>query len=59
MDGPHACHTKWSKSDREREISHGIPYMQNLQRNDTNDTNAESSNKWYKWIYKTETDMQT
>ena len=24
------CHTHWSKSDWEREVSHDIPYMQNL-----------------------------
>ena len=27
MDGPRDCHTKWSKSDREREISYAIPYI--------------------------------
>ena len=35
MDGPRECHTKGSKSDR-GEISHDIPYMWNLKRNDTN-----------------------
>ena len=35
MDGPRDCHTKGSKSDREGEISHDIPYMWNLSRNDT------------------------
>ena len=24
------CHTEWSKSDREREISYDIPYVKNL-----------------------------
>ena len=33
MDGPTACHTEWSKSDREGEISHDIPYMWNLKGN--------------------------
>ena len=33
---------------REREISYGIPYIQNLKRNNINE-----------WIYKTETDSQT
>ena len=27
MDGPRDYHTKWSKSDRERQISHDITYM--------------------------------
>ena len=48
MDGPRDCHTEWSKSYREREISHDIPYMWNLKRNDINEL-----------IYKTETDSQT
>ena len=30
MYGPGDYHTKWSKSDRERQISHDISYMQNL-----------------------------
>ena len=47
MDGPRDCLTEWSKSDREREISYDIPYIQNLKRNDTNEL-----------IYKTETDSQ-
>ena len=40
----------WSevKSDREGEISYGIPHVWNLKRNDTNDLN-----------YKTKTDSQT
>ena len=48
IDGPRDCHTEWSKSDREEEISHDIPYLQTLKRNDTNE-----------FIYKTETDLQT
>ena len=31
------CHTEWSKSDREGEISYDIPYVRNLNRNDTNE----------------------
>ena len=27
MDEPRECHTEWSKSDREVEISYDIPYM--------------------------------
>ena len=48
MDGPRDCHTKWSKSDREREMSYDIPYVGNLKKNDTSEL-----------IYKTETDSQT
>ena len=47
MNGPGDYHTKWSKSDRERQISYNIAYMQNLKKNDTNGL-----------IYKTETDSQ-
>ena len=39
MDGPRDDHTKWSKSDRERQISHDITHMLNL------------TKKWYKWTY--------
>ena len=46
MDGPRDCHTKWSKSDRERQI-YDITYMWNL-KNDTDEL-----------IYKTEIDLQT
>ena len=38
MDRPRDCHTEWSKSDRERQISYDIAYMWNLK-------------KWYKWTY--------
>ena len=48
MDGPRDCHTEWSKSDREGEISDDIPYTWNLKRNDKNEL-----------ILKTETDSQT
>ena len=37
-DGPRDCHTKWSKSDRERQLSYDIAYMWNLK-------------KWYKRTY--------
>ena len=47
MDGPRDCHTRWSKSERERQIPYGITYMWNL-KYDTNEL-----------IYKTETDSQT
>ena len=38
MDGPGAYHTKWSKSDRERQLSYDTTFRWNL-------------NKWYKWTY--------
>ena len=44
MDGPRDYRTKWSKSDREIQISYDITYMWN----DTNEV-----------IYKTEIDSQT
>ena len=39
MDGPRDYHPKWSKSDRERQISYNITYMWNLIK------------KWYIWTY--------
>ena len=49
MDGPEDYHTKWSKSDRERQTSYDIVYMWNLKKNDANEL-----------IYKTEplTDLE-
>ena len=38
MDETGDCHTKWSKSDRETQISFDITYMQNFK-------------KWYKWTH--------
>ena len=38
MDGPRDCHTEWSKSDRQRQISHDITSIWNLK-------------KGYKWTY--------
>ena len=46
MDGPKDYHTKWSKSERERQIPDDITYMWNL-KYDTNEL-----------IYETETDSQ-
>ena len=50
MNGPRDDRTKWSKSDRERQISYDIAYLWNLKKKkkDTNEL-----------IYKTETDSQT
>ena len=50
MDRPRDYHTKWSKPDRERQMSYDIAYMWNLKKK-KNDTN--------KLIYKTEIDPQT
>ena len=47
IDGPGDYHTKWSKSDRERQTSHDIAYMWNLKKSDINEL-----------IYKTEIDSQ-
>ena len=32
MDGPRDDHTKWSKSERERQISYDVAYMWNLKK---------------------------
>ena len=37
MDALKDYHTEWSKSDREEELSCDIPYMWDLNRNDTNE----------------------
>ena len=47
MDGPRDYHTKWSKSERERQISYDITYMWNLKYN------------MNELIYRTETDSET
>ena len=47
MDGPRDYHPKWSKSNREKQISYDITYIWNL-KNDTNEL-----------IYKTGIDSQT
>ena len=47
MNGPRDDHTKWNKSERERQISYDIAYMWNLK-----DETKEL-------IYKIETDSQT
>ena len=47
MDGPRDYHTKWSKSERERQIPYTINYMWNL-KYDTNEL-----------IYEAETGSQT
>ena len=32
MDGPRDCHTEWSKSDTERQISYDIAFMRTLKK---------------------------
>ena len=32
MDGPGDYHTKWSKSDKERQVSYNITYLWNLKK---------------------------
>ena len=54
MDGPSDYHTKWSKSDTGRQMSHDITYMWNLKKkkNDTNeliykiDSQTSKTNLW-------------
>ena len=48
MDKPRDYHTKWGKSDKDRQISYDIAYMWNLKKKATNE-----------FIYKTEIDPQT
>ena len=47
MNGPRGCHTKWNKSERERQTPYDIIHTWNL-KIDTNEL-----------IYKTEIDLQT
>ena len=46
MNGPRDDHTKWIKSERERQIQYDITYTWDLK-------------KWHKWTYKTETHSKT
>ena len=32
VDGPRDCHTKWSKSEREKQILYANTYIQNLEK---------------------------
>ena len=52
MDGPSECHTEWSKSDREEELSYDISHMWNLKRNDTNElTKQKKTHRLRGWTY--------
>ena len=53
MNGPGSYYTKWSKSDRKRQISYDIAYMENLKKKkDTNeliyktDSQTKKINLW-------------
>ena len=46
MGGPRDYHTKWSKSDRERQISYVITYMISY-----DITYMWNLKKWCKWTY--------
>ena len=48
MDGPRDDHTRWSKSDRERQIDHMISLICGIYKKDTNEL-----------IYKIDIDSQT
>ena len=37
MDGPRDCHTEWSESDRDRQISYYTIYVWNLKKKGTNE----------------------
>ena len=47
-NGPRYCHTEWSKSDREGEKLHDIPYMQNLERNGINEFIYKTDSQTYR-----------
>ena len=54
MDGPRDYHTKWSKSERERQIPHDTTYMWNL-KYDTNEFTYETETHSYRtdlWLPK-------
>ena len=46
MDGLRECHTEWSKSNRQGEMSYGIPYTYNLKGNDTNELTKQT--RWFR-----------
>ena len=52
MDGPGGCHTEWSQSDREGEVSYDIPYMNNIKRNGTDELRKQKeTHRLRKWTY--------
>ena len=53
MDGPRDYHTKWSNSEREKQISYDIIYhmVSKIWQNDENVTNII----WYHWNLKYDT----
>ena len=52
MDGPRVCHTEWSKSNKEEEMSYDILYIWNLKGNDTNKlTKEKKTHRLREWAY--------
>ena len=54
MDGPGDYHTKWGKSERERQILYDIAYMQNLKKKmiQTNlFTKQKQTHRLREWTY--------
>ena len=51
MNGPRDYHTKWSKSDRERQISYDIIYMWDLKKKDTNNLYTKQTHRHRKQTY--------
>ena len=49
MDGTRDCHTEWSKSDGESEISYDIIYVQNLKKMIQRDIIFEVQFKCFLW----------
>ena len=45
MDRPRDCHTEWSKSDKERQISYDVAYMWNLKKKGYKLTYLQNRNK--------------
>ena len=45
MDATRDYHTKWSRSERERQMPYDIAFVE--------------SKIWHKWIYETETESET
>ena len=46
-DGPKNCHTEWSKSDKEAEITYDISCMWNLKRHDATELICKTERDWW------------
>ena len=52
LDGPRNYHTKWSKSDRERQMSYEITNMWNVTKSDTKElTKQKQTQRFWNQIY--------